>query len=127
MSVKQISFTGDGMIDKKMQIGDLYAFYGQLLTGKQQEIIELYIYEDLSLGEISEHLEITRQAVFDMVKRSAKTLEKYETKLGLVARFKLHRDELEKINKTLVSLRDQMTDNSQTIDELIESVNKLID
>lgn len=115
------------MIERKMQMGDLYAFYGQLLTEKQQEIVELYMMEDLSLGEISEQLGITRQAVHDMVRRSEKTLMRYEEKLGLFERFERHREELKKINAVLHGLRDSLASERQTLEEVIESVNRLID
>ncbi len=62
----------------------LYDFYGKLLTPKQQEVMRLYYEEDLSLGEIAEELKITRQAVYDILKRSEQALEKYERKLGLL-------------------------------------------
>ncbi|HHW41442.1 MAG TPA: YlxM family DNA-binding protein [Syntrophomonadaceae bacterium] len=62
----------------------LYDFYGKLLTPKQQEVVRLYYEEDLSLGEIAEELKITRQAVYDILKRSEQALEKYERKLGLL-------------------------------------------
>ena len=45
------------MLDKVIEIGILFDFYGSLLTGKQQEAIQLYYYQDLSLSEIAERLE----------------------------------------------------------------------
>lgn len=62
----------------------LYDFYGKLLTPKQQEVMQLYYEQDLSLSEIAEELKITRQAVYDILKRSEQSLEKYEKKLGLL-------------------------------------------
>jgi len=62
----------------------LYDFYGKLLTPKQQEVMQLYYEQDLSLSEIAEELKITRQAVYDILKRSEQALEKYERKLGLL-------------------------------------------
>lgn len=101
------------MIEKKVRLGNLFAFYGQLLTEKQQEILRLYYIHDLSLGEISENLGISRQAVYDTLKRTQKLLEEYEKKLGLLNKFMKTRY---KINELVVS-----------IDDLIEDVNKNFD
>lgn len=46
----------------------LLDFYGQMLTPKQRDVMELYYYEDLSLAEIAEHENITRQGVHDFIK-----------------------------------------------------------
>jgi len=92
------------LIEKKMRLGNLFVFYGQLLTAKQQDILELYCHNDLSLGEISEDLEISRQAVYDTIRRGEKLLESYEEKLGLMVRF----HESEKRMKNLVSEIDKL-------------------
>ncbi|GAB6180603.1 hypothetical protein JCM14036_19220 [Desulfotomaculum defluvii] len=65
----------------------LYDFYGSLLTERQQNFIELYYGDDLSLGEIAEQFDVTRQAVHDTLKRAEQTLTNYEEKLGLVKKF----------------------------------------
>jgi len=82
------------MKNKLSEIPLLYDFYGQLLTPKQREYWELYYHHDLSLGEIGEEFGISRQAVYDILKRGEKLLEEYETKLGLVARYKKEREQL---------------------------------
>lgn len=65
----------------------LFDFYGPLLTAKQREIYDYAVGEDMSLGEIAEATGVSRQAVHDMVKRTAKILEAYEVKLGLAEKF----------------------------------------
>lgn len=75
------------MMEKKLKLGNLYEFYGQLLTEKQQEILEFYCNHDLSFGEISEELGISRQGVYDTIKRAEKILDDYESKLELYKRF----------------------------------------
>ncbi len=75
------------MFEEKIKLGDLYDFYGNLLTDKQQEIIKLHCIHDFSLGEISEDLGISRQAVYDTLKRSRKILKSYEEKLRLLDKF----------------------------------------
>lgn len=73
-------------IEKKLRMVDLYDHYGKLLTVKQQEILNQYCMEDLSLAEISENLEISRQAVFDAVRKAEKQLEELEKHLGMLSR-----------------------------------------
>lgn len=65
----------------------LYAFYGPLLTQKQQDIAYDYFYEDISLGEIAQNYNISRSAVFDSIKRIEKALDDYENKLHLLNKY----------------------------------------
>ena len=64
-----------------------YAMYSALLTQGQQDYFEDYYYNDLSLGEIADNRHVSRQAVYDNLRRSAKSLEKYEDKLRLLASY----------------------------------------
>lgn len=86
-------------MEKIVEQGLLYDFYGELLTKHQQEIYESVVYENLSLGEIAEKEGVSRQAVHDIVKRCDKTLLGYEEKLKLVARFESIREKIEEINR----------------------------
>ena len=71
--------------------------YGSLLTDKQREIYEWYYQQDLSLGEISEVAEVSRNAVFDLISRTDGKLERYEKALGLVAAGDRQRKEKEEL------------------------------
>ncbi|QGS68634.1 putative DNA-binding protein [Oceanobacillus sp. 143] len=62
-------------------------FYQALLTPKQRNYMELYYLEDYSLGEISELFHVSRQAVYDNIKRTEAMLETYEEKLHLYEKF----------------------------------------
>lgn len=75
------------MFEKIIEIGLLFDFYGRLLNDRQYIAIELYYIHDLSLSEVGEHLEISRQGVHDILKRAENSLYKYEEKLGLVRKF----------------------------------------
>ncbi|MDE7177010.1 MAG: YlxM family DNA-binding protein [Lachnospiraceae bacterium] len=85
-------------MEKIVEQGLLYDFYGELLTRHQQEIYESVVYENLSLGEIAEAQGISRQAVHDIVKRCDKTLLGYEEKLKLVARFESIKEKISQID-----------------------------
>lgn len=82
---------------KDMNITVLFDFYGDILTEKQQEVIDYYYNDDLSLAEISEHLGITRQGVRDSIKRAEAILLDMEERLGLVKRFRMIQDGLDRI------------------------------
>lgn len=86
-------------MEKIVEQGLLYDFYGELLTRHQQEIYEAVVYENLSLGEIAETHGISRQAVHDIVKRCDRTLSEYEQKLKLVARFTDIKEKIFEINR----------------------------
>lgn len=94
------------MMEKFLEIGLLYDFYGQMLTDKQRNIVELYYSNDLSLGEISEALDISRQGVYDILKRSEKQLYHYEDKLKLVDKFIKQRDRIKEAYAVLDSMGD---------------------
>ncbi|OYW72759.1 MAG: DNA-binding protein [Aerococcus viridans] len=70
-------------IQKTNEINSLLTFYGDLLTEKQRVYIELYYAEDYSLGEIAENFDVSRQAVYDNIRRTEKSLLKYENHLHL--------------------------------------------
>ena len=72
---------------KNERVNALLEFYQPLLTHKQEEYIELYYADDYSLGEIAENFAVSRQAVYDNIKRTEKILEEYESKLHLYADF----------------------------------------
>lgn len=86
-------------IDEINEYVPLFDMYQSLLTGKQKEYFIMYYYEDFSLGEIASNLNVSRNAVFDVVKKTENILKEYESKLHLYEK-KLKR---EKIYQTLDS------------------------
>ncbi len=70
-------------LEKKNHYNSLYPFYKELLTTKQQEIFENYYFEDYSLAEIAESLEVSRNAIWDLLKKVEHNLDDYESKLHL--------------------------------------------
>ena len=86
-------------MEKIVEQGLLYDFYGELLTNHQRQIYEGIVYDNLSLGEIAQEEGISRQAVHDIVKRCDKALQGYEEKLRLVAKFESIKDKVSRINR----------------------------
>lgn len=76
--------TVDQMLEKTNRINLLFDFYEPLLTEKQQTFLRLYFHDDYSLGEIAENFKISRQAVYEHIKRAEQTLQDYEEKLRLL-------------------------------------------
>ena len=70
-------------IEKTNRMNALFEFYAALLTDKQMNYIELYYADDYSLAEIAEEFNVSRQAVYDNIKRTEKLLEDYEMKLHM--------------------------------------------
>lgn len=70
-------------IEKTNRMNALFEFYAALLTDKQMNYIELYYADDYSLAEIAEEFRVSRQAVYDNIKRTEKILEDYEMKLHM--------------------------------------------
>ncbi|MFX3618436.1 MAG: putative DNA-binding protein [Sporolactobacillus sp.] len=75
------------MLEKILRVNALYDFYQPLLTSKQQEYLDLYYLNDFSLGEIAERCHVSRQAVYDNLKRAEAALEAFEEKLGLSRKY----------------------------------------
>ena len=76
-------------------INSLLDIYAELLTPYQQEIMDLYYQEDLSLKEIADEKEISRNAVFTLINRVEKILINYEEKLHLLDKRRILQDELD--------------------------------
>jgi len=93
---------------KKVRMNLLYDFYGQLLTKKQRTFFDLYYQADLSLGEIAAQHDVTRQAVYDILKRSERALEEFEAKLNLVDKYLRGQKVIRQVTKDLEELADDI-------------------
>lgn len=96
-----------------IEIGFLLDYYKDLLTEKQSKYLIEYFEEDLSLTEIAENYGISRQAVYDNVKRGIKILRNYEAKLKFYERDK-------ELRKELLDLRENFR--IEKLDEIIEKL-----
>lgn len=103
----------------------LYDFYGELLTEHQKDIYEDFIMNNLSVSEIADAQEISRQGVHDMVKRCRNLLDGYEKKLHLVERFLSVKEKIAEIDCLLKDFG--LTDNPQEESSRIARVRELTD
>lgn len=86
-------------LEEVVRLSYLYDFYGPLLKDRHREIFEQYVMNDLSLSEIAGKYDMTRQGVYDIVKRGSKKLENYEEKLRLFQKFQMAKERLGKIEE----------------------------
>ena len=73
-------------LEERVQIAILSKYYGKMLTEKQQNILKMYVDNNLSLAEVSVELRISRQAVKDALDNSMTTLKNIEEKLQFISR-----------------------------------------
>lgn len=101
-SVKLITLTGGFAVeDSRLMQSTLLDFYGELLTEKQRECCDLHFNEDLSLSEIAEHSGISRQAVWDNIRRAEAAMKDMEEKTGLIRRLSETRQLLDSLEERL--------------------------
>ena len=101
-------------MEEKVRVSILLGIYGKLLTKKQQDFMDLYYNEDLSLSEIADNNDITRQAVRTILIKSKNKLEEFEKKLKFMNKEKKIKEYIEQI---------QITDkNKKTINKILEQI-----
>ncbi|WP_409305392.1 putative DNA-binding protein [Peribacillus sp. SCS-155] len=106
------------MLEKTMRINYLYDFYQSLLTEKQKSYMSLYYLDDYSLGEIAEEFDVSRQAVYDNIKRTEAMLEEYEAKLLLFQKF-------QERNNLIAEIKELITREPIPKDTVLGAVKKL--
>ncbi|MEG0256395.1 MAG: putative DNA-binding protein [Vagococcus sp.] len=110
-------------IEKTNRMNALFEFYSTLLTEKQMNYIELYYADDFSLGEIANEYGVSRQAVYDNIKRTEKLLETYERKLHLYSNYIVREemiDEIKEIMSDDYSEKERITSILDSIQEIEE-------
>ncbi|MDD4796477.1 MAG: YlxM family DNA-binding protein [Eubacteriales bacterium] len=88
-------------MEKNVTMALLMDFYGELLTPRQRDALHMHYEEDMSLAEIAQGLDITRQGVHDALKRGETALGTYEARLGLVSRY-------QKVQRAIQQARDSI-------------------
>ncbi|WAM34722.1 YlxM family DNA-binding protein [Caldicellulosiruptor morganii] len=106
--------------ENKIYLSLLYDFYKDFLTERQQKIVELYVNEDLTLGEISQELGISRQGVFDSLRKAEITLKNFEEKLKLADKYYKSKSIIEEIIKRLKRVYEKYGD-----EEIMNIINSI--
>ena len=103
-------------MEKIVEQGLLFDYYGCLLTKRQQEIYEDAVTNDLSLSELAETYVISRHGVHDQIHRCDKILREYEEKLGCIEKDR-------KIRKAALAIKE-ITDeqNAEEIRRFVEEI-----
>lgn len=115
------------MFEKIIEMGLLFDFYGKLLSDTQYIVVKNYYLRDLSLSEIANNLDISRQGVHDALKRSEKKLYLYEEKLKLVEKFQRNREKIKNIVKYIDELQEhEQTPSAGKADQNIENIKKMV-
>lgn len=116
------------MADNIYEISMLLDFYGQLLTDNQQQCMDMHYNQDLSLSEIGEELNISRQGVHDFIRRGRVMLYEYEEKLGLLKKFRDAKAQIESMQNDLSMInKDGLSEiDAHLIDVLEQKLFKVI-
>ncbi|MDT0706417.1 putative DNA-binding protein [Staphylococcus haemolyticus] len=92
---------GKNDLVKTLRMNYLFDFYQTLLTEKQRNYLELFYLRDYSLSEIAETFDVSRQAVYDNIRRTGDLVEDYESKLNLYEKFEQRRKIYDDMKQTL--------------------------
>ncbi len=111
-------------MEKIVEQGLLYDFYGELLTKHQQSVYEDVVFNDLSLSEIADEQGITRR-VHDLIRRCDRTLLGYEEKLGLIAKFQKTKEKVTEIHRLTEEF--SRTQNQALIEAIGRISNEILD
>ena len=114
-----------GMIknmEKKVEVSILCQIYGKLLTEKQYEFIDDYYNNDLSLSEIAENNNITRQAVRDVIKKGENKLFEFEEKLLIMKKMQKQEKQIQSIIEELNKINDTSSD--KKIEKILDNVRR---
>ncbi|MCI1959117.1 MAG: YlxM family DNA-binding protein [Clostridia bacterium] len=112
-------------MDDVLKFALLYDFYGELLTEKQKNVFEYFHLNDYSLTEIAQELNISRQAVRDLLKRTETILEGYEQKLKLVEKFNMQKSMVREIKSLAENIESE--DKDKSTKNKIEKIKKIAD
>lgn len=109
-------------MDKNVKLSILCDLYGKLLTEKQFEFLNDYYNNDLSLSEIAENNNITRQAVRDIIKKGEKKLFEYEEKLFFMKRMLNQEKTIQHILSELAKIQKDSSD--KKVANILETIKK---
>lgn len=115
------------MFEKNLNISLLLDFYGDILSERQNEMLDMYYNEDCSLAEIAEAFSISRQGVRSVLKKGEAILTDMEEKLHLASRFVKVRDKSIEIAEELNKIQIDNDEISSKINSLSKQIKELAD
>ena len=109
------------MFEKDLNMGFLLDFYGVLLSDRKRSVMDMYYNEDFSLSEIAEQIDISRQGVRDLIKKSEEELVFYEERLGLAKKMQSVEEQTNKLHSLSksTSLPKEIHDQINVLAELM--------
>lgn len=107
-------------MEKLVQVARLFDTYGSLLNEKQKDVINCYYNEDLSLNEIAQNNNKSKQAISDMIQRSVDKLFEFENELSLIKKKNQLREDLSLLRELIES-----SNQSEAMDMINEMINKI--
>lgn len=116
---------GEDMKNQAYRMALLFDFYGEMLTERQKEFYDLYYNEDLSLTEIAENYNMSRQGVRDAIVRAEATLEELEEKTGIIRRFQERAAQLKELSDVAKAARAVNSD--PTVEDYLRRIQDLCD
>lgn len=112
------------LLEKYVEISLLYDFYGDLLSNKQKLIIDYYYNNNFSLGEIAEKIDISRQGVYDSLKRGEELLYDYDDKLKLLKKYTTNRDLIKNVLTNISGIVDG--NYKDTLTEVVKDLERVL-
>lgn len=109
-------------MDKHIKISMLWQIYGKLLTKKQYEVLNEYYNNDLSLSEIAQNYNISRQGVRDIIMKGEGKLFEYEEKLEVMKKTQLQEKQIQLILTQLSEIKENSSD--KKIEKILKEVQK---
>lgn len=116
---------GNQKLDRIVELSLLFDFYGELLKDHKKQIFEDYVLNDLSLSEIAEEQGISRQGVYDLVKRCSKELMAYENKLKLIEKFEYTKMMVNDIKELSRQIENELIQNPKESLEKVKRIEKI--
>ena len=111
-------------MDKNIKISILCQIYGKLLTEKQYQVLDDYYNNDLSISEIAENLNITRQAVRDNIKKGENKLFEYEEKLNVMKKTMEQEEKIAIVLSEIAKIQSKSSD--KEVGKILEHIHNVL-
>lgn len=111
---------------KNLEMSYLLDFYGEVLTEKQRDMMQQYFNMDLSLSEIADNFNITRQGVRDAIKRGETVLTELEEQIGFAEKYRNIIENVEQIKSLAQNINFYNISYAGSSDEIAKGATKIM-